>query len=228
MSDAVIDNPYLFLMIEHFGIPVPLYDKSIEKICFENKISASLFLSIARFYSGEKDISKVPFSYDDADSIVFFLKNSHVFYLNDIYPDIMNNISQIAEVNDCREVSLLQKFFTDYFNEVTEHLDYEDRVVFPYVLELHDQILGKNKPVKGKNYSVKEYKEHHSNIEEKLNDLKNLILKYLPQKNDQIIRRKLLLNLSELEFDLNIHSQIEDLILIPLVAKMESYTSKII
>ena len=70
-------------------------------------------------------------------------------------------------------------------------------------------------------YAVAEYQEHHNDIEEKLNDLKSLLIKYLPLKNDQSIRRNLLFRLFELEYDLNIHSQIEELILIPLVSKME-------
>ena len=75
-------------------------------------------------------------------------------------------------------------------------------------------------------YSVKEYRLHHDDIEEKLNDLKNLLIKYLPQKNDQQIRRKLLFSLFEVEYDLNIHSQIEDTILIPLVEKMEKHLKR--
>jgi len=70
-------------------------------------------------------------------------------------------------------------------------------------------------------YSVKEYQDHHNDIEEKLTDLKNLLIKYLPQKEDQQIRRKLLFSLFELEYDLNIHSRIEDNILVPLAELME-------
>ena len=70
-------------------------------------------------------------------------------------------------------------------------------------------------------YSVIQYKDHHDDIEEKLNDLKNLLIKYLPINQDQIVRRKLLFLLSELEFDLKIHSDIEELILIPLTMRLE-------
>jgi regulator of cell morphogenesis and NO signaling len=86
---------------------------------------------------------------------------------------------------------------------------------------LYERIVNQNQTDGGKRYSVSEYKDHHNDIEEKLNDLKSLLIKYLPLKNDQPIRRKLLFSLFELEYDLNIHSQIEELILIPLVSKME-------
>ena len=76
------------------------------------------------------------------------------------------------------------------------------------------------------NYSVTEYREHHNDIEEKLTDLNNLLIKYIPQQNDQQIRRQLLLSLFELEYDLNIHSRIEETILIPMVEKMEQLAKK--
>lgn len=114
---------------------------------------------------------------------------------------------------------MVDKFFNDYFIEVKEHLNYENEVVFPYALDLI------NKNIKQKNksdsFNVLVYKEHHDDIEEKLADLKNLLIKYLPQENDQQLRRNLLFCLFELELDLNIHSQIEDLILIPLLEKIE-------
>ena len=124
-------------------------------------------------------------------------------------------------------MALVEKFFDTYFNEVKEHLEYENTIVFPYILELYSKTENLLVPAKQAKYSVKEYKDQHNDIEEKLDDLKNLLIKYLPQKNDQSLRRKLLLSLYELEYDLNIHSQIEDLILIPLVAKMESQISRI-
>ena len=89
------------------------------------------------------------------------------------------------------------------------------------MLNLDNKLLQKNYEDTVSSYSVTEYREHHNDIEEKLTDLKNLLIKYLPQKGDQQLRRKLLFCLFELEFDLKIHSQIEDSILIPLVEKME-------
>ena len=99
-------------------------------------------------------------------------------------------------------------------------------VVFPYVLNLHERIKNGEHKNQLKEYSVIEYRDHHNDIEEKLEDLKKLLIKYLPEKSDRIIRRKLLFSLFELEYDLNVHSQIEEHILIPLVEKMELILNK--
>ncbi len=223
MADVVLNNPYLLLTLEHFEIDVPLHDKSLSTICKEHNLNPELFLTFANLYNGVRYTPSVPLSIYDTKAIVDYLKNSHKFYTEEIYPNILSTIKQMAEVNTFKEMALVQKFFIDYFNEVTEHLEYENKIVFPYVSGLYEQIVNsKESEIKAK-YSVLEYKDHHNDIEEKLNDLKNLLIKYLPQKNDHYLRRRLILSLFEFEYDLNVHSQIEDLILIPLVTEMESH-----
>jgi regulator of cell morphogenesis and NO signaling len=223
LSDVIANNPYLLLLLEHFGIEVPVHDKSLNQVCDHNGINIELFLTFANLYNGVTYKPKDAFSYKDASTIVEYLKKSHKYYSEEIYPNILSTIKQMAEVNNYPEMALVPKFFVDYFSEVTEHLEYENKVVYPYVLGLFEQMNHVQQTSPRAQYSVVEYKEHHNDIEEKLNDLKSLLIKYLPQKDDRTIRRKLLFLLSELEYDLNIHSKIEDRILIPLVAEMESH-----
>jgi regulator of cell morphogenesis and NO signaling len=128
--------------------------------------------------------------------------------------------------NSQKETALVEKFYNEYFIEVKEHLLYENEIVHPYINELYNKIQDTAYNIKITKYSVTEYKTHHNDIEEKLNDLKSLLIKYLPLKNDINLRRKLLFSLYELEYDLHIHSQIEELILVPLVAEMEKYLNK--
>ena len=226
ISDVILNNPYLMLLLEHFGIDVPLQEKTVNDVCIENGIHTELFLTFANLYNGIRYNSKRAFSHLETPTIVNYLKNSHAFYSKEIYPNILGIIKQMNSANNLKEMALVEKFFGEYFGEVTEHLNYENDIVFPYVIELYETVKDQ-KPANYKTeYSVAEYKDHHDDIKEKLNDLKNLLIKYLPQKDDQPIRRKLLFSLFELEYDLIIHSQIEDLILIPLVARMELLLKK--
>ena len=99
-----------------------------------------------------------------------------------------------------------------------EHLDYEDDIAFPYFIKL----LKENSTNDARElYSSKEYSEHHTDIELKLHDLKNLLLKYVKVDNDLDLRRKLFFALYELEYDLYIHSLIEESILIPSGLEIE-------
>lgn len=219
IAEVIFDNPRIITLLEHFNIFVPFQEKTIKEICTENNLDLELFLTFANLYNGKSYKLQFRVSFEVINSIIKFLKNSHIYYINEKCREIKSNIVQMTSRN--HEMVLVEKFFNEYYNEIIQHLNYEDDVAFPYMLSLYEHIAQKKQFAAPKTYSVSEYKEHHNDIEEKLNDLKSLLVKYLPFKNDQQERRKLYFNLHELEFDLNVHSRIEDMVLIPLVEQME-------
>ena len=100
------------------------------------------------------------------------------------------------------------------------HIHYMDsemetlRLSFPYVEAL---LAGKS----GNGYSIAQFEENHSNIDEKLNDLKNIVMKYLPDVCDPLLRNRVLYHIFCLEEDLHHHTLIEDNVLVPMVDLME-------
>ncbi len=221
VSDVILQHSYLMLLLEHFEIEIPLHDKSVADVCLERNLNVELFLTFANLYNGLNYTPSASFSLNDLEQILVFLKNSHQYYSEEMYPNILKIIKDMSELNRFTEMRLVEKFFEEYFAEVSEHLTYENKVVFPYITRLIQAARSSEIIDIQIDYSVSDYKEHHNDIEEKLDDLKNLIVRYLPLQDDRILRRRLLFSLFELEFDLNIHSKIEDKILIPLVAKVE-------
>ncbi len=215
--DLINENPILLLMLEHFNIDFAVADKSVDDLCKENNISASVFILISNLYNGFFP-EKVKISLkDDILVIISFLKNSHNFYKYNKYPEIKDYIQQLHEKYQNDDIAMIEKFFSEYFKEVLEHLEYEDKIAFPYFSSL---IESQTSQVESE-FSVNEYREHHGDIETKLTDLKNLLLKHIELKDNLPIRRKFLNSLFELEYDLNIHSLIEEKILLPLIDKVE-------
>lgn len=218
LATLVNENPVLLLLMEYFEIYEPIADKTVEQICRENSINQEVLLIIANLYNGFRpDKSEIKLEKLDVSAIIRFLKNSHHFYKHDKYPEIQHNIKLLYQRQNTTGVKRIETFFNDYFNEVLEHLRYEDEVAFPYFCFLLDPEIKEN----SKPFSVNEYREHHSDIETKLTDLKNLLLKYISLKKAFTLKRKMLASLFELESDLYIHSMIEELILLPLVEEIE-------
>lgn len=212
MADLIDGNPYLLLMLQHFNIDFRVSDHTVVQLCNRYGISEQLFVSIANLYTGSGTRGEQPFTRNDLLHVIDFLKRSHNYYRFDKYPQISSYIRQLQENHPEKELKLLEKFFNEYFTEVMEHLDYEDEVAFPYFITL----LGSEKYDNDREvYSSREYSDHHTDIELKLKDLKNLLLKYVKIEGDLDLRRKLFMSLYELEFDLYIHSLIEETILIP-------------
>ena len=109
-----------------------------------------------------------------------------------------------------------------YIEEITEHIEYENETVFPFVEEIYDAFLNKRDPSSLlKEYDIDIYHEHHDDIEIILKDLKNILIRHLPQKEEGRTRMIVLELLFDLESDLFSHTRIEDEVLTPLVKRLE-------
>ena len=217
MVDLIEGNPSFLLFMQHFEIDFRVDELTVSEICNKYDISETLFTSVANLYNGVRSKQDVSLSGKDILQIIEFLRNSHIYYRECKYPDIKSYILQLQKENSSKELLLLEKFFNTYFQEVIEHLDYEDNVAFPYFTEL---VTNNNIPCDGK-YSANVYHEQHSDIELKLTDLKNLLLKHINISHSLNLRRRLLTALLELEFDLYVHSMIEETILVPAGSILE-------
>lgn len=216
MSDIILSNHYLILILERFGIKLGLRDKTIEAICIEYNINTEIFLTIANLQNNSSYIPSSSYDCSGVKEIIQYLKRSHQYYTDEVFPDILKNIHLMSEYSQKPEMKMVKDFFDEYKKEVDQHFNYENETVFPYILSLFEHNNFANS-----NYTVADYKEHHDDIEEKLNDLKRLLIKHLPPKNDCVTRRKILFTLFDFEQDLLVHAKIENDILIPLVEKME-------
>lgn len=218
VADLIFENPSLLVMMEHFNLDIVVQNKNVDQICTENNINPEVYVAIANLYNGFKASGLEGLGKADIEVIIEFLKNTHQYYLVEKIPELHGYIRKLYEENNNREIMLVERFFDEYSKEVKEHLEYEDAVAFPYFLSL----VNNSKSIANTTrYSVGEYRDHHSDIETKLDDLKKLLLKHVSLKNNPPLRRKLIMGLLELEYNLNIHSLIEESILIPLIKTIE-------
>lgn len=216
VSDLIFENSTLLLMMEYFDLDIVVQDKTVTQICEENNIGTHVFISIGNLYNGFKPSGTSEFSSQDIPVLIRFLRNTHRYYLEEKIPDVLEDINKLYAKNSSREIQLVEQFFWDYSQEVKEHLNYEDQIAFPYFLGL----INEKNDINNK-FSSSDYLEHHTDIETKLADLKQLLLMHISIKNDLRLRRRLLLGLFELEYNLTIHSLIEESILIPLIKNIE-------
>jgi regulator of cell morphogenesis and NO signaling len=219
ISDLIKENHRLLLLLQHLGIDFLVGDKTVSRVCSDNSMPLQLFLLLGNLYNEFNPNFKAIGSEEDILVIIRFLKNSHNYYKTDKYPEIIGFIKELQDKAGNEEVKLIEKFFEDYFDEVLEHLDYEDETAFPYFTGLIEQ----NNNYLKTGFSVNEYREHHTDIETKLGDLKNLLLKHIHIPTELSLRRKLFSSLLELEYDLQIHALIEEKILLPLVTEVEKH-----
>jgi regulator of cell morphogenesis and NO signaling len=215
MADIILANSRLLFVFPYFGINLGFGEKTVKQFCNGKDISVQLFLLVCNIYTFDdycpdgRDLKQIP-----VEGIIRYLQNSHRDYLEIRMPQIIENILNLANICRLRNGNILNSFCEKYKQEVVLHFKYEEEVVFPYIINLLDGTAGSD-------YKIKEYESNQSDIDAALNDLKSIIIKYLPQECTIKECRDILLNLFMFEYDLSKHTLLEDKILISLVEHIE-------
>ena len=193
-----------------------MQDKTIEEVCKAQNIDINLFLALSNLHLSTATLPNLNLNENDIIKVIEYLQNSHNYYTTEAIPNISKQIEIF--INDREEkvltFILLKRFFKEYRKEIFKHLEYEETIVYPYILKL----VNENKLQS--DFTINDYKHHHEDIESKLEELKNLLIKHLPEKEDRKFRCAFLLELFRLERDLRIHTVIEESILIPAIENL--------
>jgi len=215
LADMISVNHYLVFTLPRLGIPLGFGDKSVAEVCAKYNVPVDFFLLVCNVYTFD---SYVPEKSDvvvaDMRMLLPYLQASHNTYLREKLPHIEEHLSRIADKAGTKYGMMLRRFFEEYKNEVHEHFTYEEQVVFPYIESL-------NQGDPNKAYHIKDYEKAHSNIEDKLNDLLQIIFKYLPGDISPDDSVEVVFDIFQLSSDLNKHSLIEEKILVPYVEFLE-------
>lgn len=215
MADVIHANHHNLLVLNRFNIPLGFGDKTLAEVCNKYGVNSSLFIFLCTVFS---DHNAEPSAEQIANwpviEIVNFLKNSHQYYTNTHLPKIQETLLSLSASCEPQHGKALERFFAEYLDEIKKHFIFEDKVVFPYIEQLANH-------KEHKAFKIKEFEDNHEDVEEKLVDLKNIIIKYIPASNNDDLRRKLLDELYHFEEDLNRHLMIENKFLIPMVSNLE-------
>ena len=232
LSDVIHHDYTLVPVINRFDIKLGFGDGSIEEICEEKNINLGFFLTILNTFHDSQYFPKEYLKSFPAEVLINYLHKAHQSYLDGNIPEIKKMITVLLDLSNENEktISLIKNFFEEYSIEFSKHLKREEEVVYPYVLKL-ENLLDNPKSINSfeeemVNYSISNYEQDHEDIEEKLFDLKNLLIKYLHFETSETLifeemSYSLLRELFVLEKELREHSRIEDLILVPKVEEME-------
>lgn len=227
LADVIHHDHNLVPVINRFDIHLGFGDKNIEDLCTEKEINQEFFLTILNAYHDHKYFPKKHLQSFPASVLVKYLNRSHQYYLDEKLPGLEELISKLERNSELDEPTflLLKNFFSEYKQELIQHINKEEERVYPYVIKLENAIesgkISSDLLDEMNTYSIEDYEAEHDNVEEKLYDLKNIIIKYLPELKSDELLFQILKELFELENDLNDHSRIEDLILVPKVEAME-------
>lgn len=227
MADVIHLDHSLLPIINRFGIQLGFGDKDVEEICREKNVNIDFFLEILNIFHDPNYFPKDHLQEFDMELILTYLEKTHEFYLEYEVPKIESLINELISSCEIRKenIYLLRNFFMNYKEELTTHIKREDETVYPYIRQLVKEVqiekISESLKAQMNEYPIEAFAVEHDNVEEKLFDLKNIIIKYLPPPKNSNLCNFILFRLFELEKDLNDHARLEDVILIDKVKELE-------
>lgn len=216
MNDIIHDNHFMLSVLCRFGISLGFGNDTVEEACSKNKIDCQTFLAVLNFLSEETFDMEERTESISVKSLIEYLRNAHSYFLEYKLPTLRTKLLEAVDMDgEFKHYSgLIVRFFDDYVSEVKKHMEYENKEVFVYVSNLIDGN-------KNKKYSISIFHDRHNEIDSKLNDLKNILIKYYPAKGSNYLLTEVLFDILLCEKDLTSHNQIEDYLLVPAVEQLE-------
>ncbi len=208
MADMIASNYDLILMLPRFGIPLGFGERSVKEVCRENGVDENFFLTVCNIYSfddfrpDDEEMARI-----DSRMVVEHLQASHRYYIEDRLPHLQHHLDHIADSAGEQSAVVLKKYFADYCKEVREHVRREEKN-----LSLMLDNLSKES---SKRAASESYVKSHDNIKDKLNDLTQIILKYIPGERLNEEMMELVFDIMQLSRDLEKHAEIEEMLLLP-------------
>lgn len=210
LRDAIDDNNLLLLVISRFSIPFGFGDSTIGEVCEENGIDCATFLSVANLVCAKK----AP-SYDVSPrALIDYLKKAHTYFLDFNLPLIRRKLIDAVNNSSIDDVAfLIIKYFDDYVIEVRRHMEYENDTLFGYISRIASGEAATD-------YSIEEYSATHTDMGDKLNELKDIIIRHYRQKGNDTLN-SVLYDIINCQADLVTHCMVENRLLVPAVRKLE-------
>ena len=209
-------NYRLLGVLARVGIDGSFGEKTVSEVCISSGLDPDTIILLCEVYTFPNfKPSMELLRRCHVGDILRYMHQSHDYYLNRAISDMEASVSKLLEPCQKKQQDVVWNFFRGYKVEVKNHFGFEEQEVIPYVQGL---IIGQSRP----GFSIDRFEENHSNIDEKLGDFKNLVMKSLPAVCDNDIRRDLLVRIYALQEDLKCHTYIEDHVLVPMVRLLEN------
>lgn len=213
MIDLISDNYSMLQGLSAFGIRLGFGDKTVCEVCREQDVDCYTFLMVVNFlingYTPKESDEKI-----SVKTLLGYLQASHRYFIDFQLPSIRTKLEESLQKGDGL-ATLILRLYDEYAHDIRLHMKYEEKTLFPYV-----EALLRREQTSG--YNVDIFSKHHSDTKGKFQELKNIIIKYLPHNglaNNQLTATLYDIYNNE-EWLLN-HSNVEEILFVPAIRLLE-------
>ena len=211
MYDVLCDEHHLFQMLSRFGIPLGFGEKNVREVCKESNVDVTTFLAVANYVKVGPEVASYYVDKVSAAALTDYLKRAHSYFLDFQLPDIRRRLVSSINCSDANEVAfLILQFFDEFMRDVRHHMEAENNKMFKSV----DQLLqGGSIP----DTQFLQFAHSNESFNHKLQELKNLIIKYYKGDGPNELLNMVLFDLFNCEEDLQLHRGVENDLFLPAV-----------
>ena len=210
-------NIDLLPIVFRFGISSNLGQSTLEDISLKKNIDLYFLLAVLNTYHSSN-------YFPNTDSINLtlltdFLIRTHQYHKQVTIP-LLGSLMQELKIKlpDTKLIITLEKYLNDYVTRLIDHIEFEEKYIFPLVGILDEN--GRRSDLKTSSANLKKLFGQHSNVETEISDLIIIILKHIPENADIQIFHDILHTLSHFEKEQIDHARFEDKILVPRLLKL--------
>lgn len=219
MYDFITSEQQALQLISRFGLPLGVGDKTIQEVCDEHNVHTLTFLAVVNYRIGAPN-DTIPFGSLSLETIMDYLRNAHSYFFDFSLPMIRKKLIEAMNYSnaDSKIPMLIIRFFDEYVNEIYLHMQHENDQVFPYVKAL---LNGEHPEMTIEMFAHQHRAVDDQHVANKLTELKDLIIKYYPETEQNNLLNSALYDILATEQELATHCAIEDHILLPAVRQLE-------
>ncbi|MCK9411685.1 MAG: hemerythrin domain-containing protein [Prolixibacteraceae bacterium] len=210
-------NIDLLPIVFRFGISPNMGQSTLEEICLRHKIDLDFLLAVLNTYNSGNYFPNT----DSIDLALLtdFLTKTHL-QLKQVTIPLLGSLMQKLKIKlpGSKLTITLERYLNDYISRLMEHIEFEEKYIFPLVGLLNKN--GSGSELKTSTSKLKKLFGQHNNVETEISDLIMIILQHIPEDTDIQLFHDILHTLSHFEKEQVDHARFEDKILVPRLLKL--------
>lgn len=160
-----------------------------------------------------------------------FIEENHHHYVKNKIPEIKQYVHKIAQVHGGShpELHQLKEAFGELAEELKNHMQKEEEILFPYIRHLQEAVMNNQKPEEPSFGSVENpirmMEQEHHDAGENMDQIRSITSGYTLPEDACASYQFAFQMLEEFERDLHQHIHLENNILFPRAKEMEQWTA---
>ncbi len=212
LSEIIIQDPSTITVLDRFGISLGVGDARIGETCVEHGIDVNFFTTILNTYINENYFPQAALLAFSASKIVDYLAKTNIYYEKNVIPNIERHFSLLISRTPAQNSNLvlMRQFFEEVKVELLQRIDDDRNKWFPAIALNELKAVGKMPS------PVNDGGQHHDPIEEKIDDLINMLVVHLKGDYDHNLGYAVVVAIFSLKKDIKQNNRIRSRILMPI------------